>query len=415
MADKLSKPRGTQDFLPPVSDTLELIKAKIADTFRSLGYHLIETPIFEHTELFLRLGEATDIVQKEMYTFKDRKGRSLTLRPEITAPVVRALLEANLHKTSDLKRFYYIGPIFRYEKPQKGRYRQAHQFGIEVLGSSSPFIDFEVISVAMKVYESFGLKDLKVSLNSIGCKVCRPRYREALLEYLSGKVHELCDDCKVRYKRNPLRVLDCKVDRDKLRDAPKPIDYLCDDCRTHFNHLKDLLDKAGVPYEVDHHLVRGLDYYNRTVFEIRANLAGKYLELAGGGRYDYLAQEIGADEEVPGCGFAGGLERLYMILEEAGALPERSVPLVVVLPLSERARESFVAIFRELQPKKVISVAWDLNLRKGLRYADRLGADEVIFFGDRELEKGIAVIRDMRTGDQREIQLKDLRTYLESG
>ena len=414
MGQLITKPRGTQDFLPPQSEALEIIKERIKEIFWKHGYQPIETPIFEHTELFMRLGESTDIVQKEMYTFQDKKGRSLTLRPEITAPVVRAFLEAGLDRTSDIKRFFYIGPIFRYEKPQKGRYRQAHQFGIEVLGSDSPAVDFEVITVAMKVYKAFGLEDLKVSLNSIGCRKCRPKYREALMEYLKPKISELCSDCQRRYTRNPLRVLDCKVDRGKLTDAPKTLDYLCEDCKAHFQKLLKYLDKAGVNYEIDHHLVRGLDYYSRTVFEIRARIGDRELELAGGGRYDYLAEEIGG-KNVPGCGFAGGLERLYMILEQENLLPTSKVRKVVIAPISERAEELIVELLPSLTPSSQVLVAWGSTLKKALKYGDRVGADEVAFFGDRELEEAKFIVRDLHKGVQRELPISELKGYLEEG
>ncbi len=414
---RIQRPRGMQDFIPPTSDIMEILVNRIADLFRSYGYRKIDTPILEHTELFMRLGETTDVVQKEMYTFMDRKGRSLTLRPELTAPVVRAYLELK-EKPPLPVRYYYVGPIFRYERPQRGRYRQAHQFGIEVLGDDKPEIDLEVIYLAYRVYSELGLSELEVSVNSIGCPQCRHRFRDVLLKYLQPMREQLCNDCKVRIDKNPLRVLDCKVDRDKLSDAPRPIDYLCDECREHFQRLLELLNKAGIPYQIDHKLVRGLDYYNRTVFEIRTQINSRVLDLAGGGRYDYLASELEPKVNLPGCGFAGGLERLYMLLEESGKLPEAPEIFLLIAPLTPTAKDKVVELLNKLKPERSrpLTIHWSArSLKSALKYADRINALNVAFIGQPELEAKRLKVRDMRTGKQVELEFDELRTLLEGG
>ncbi|MBV8721304.1 MAG: histidine--tRNA ligase, partial [Candidatus Eremiobacteraeota bacterium] len=340
MPSKLGAPRGTQDFFPPQSARWIALESTIHALAGRFGYGEIRTPLFESTDLFVRgVGDTTDIVEKEMYTFTDRGDRSLTLRPEFTAPVVRAALEHNLFAQGPV-RLYYLGPIFRYERPQKGRYRQSHQFGIECFGFAGPEADFEVISLAWNLITGYGIADAKLNLNSIGDDECRPRYREALLAHFGPHAASLSEDSRRRLDRNPLRLLDSKdpADLEYVSSAPTFESLLCEPCRAHFEALKHYLELAGIPFVVNPRIVRGLDYYNRTVFEIVSSVLGAQSTVCGGGRYDGLVRSLGGPE-VPGVGFALGMERFLMIVEATGraAPPPRRGIQAIALGAQERA------------------------------------------------------------------------------
>ena len=370
------------------------------------GYVEIRTPIIEPTELFIRsVGEETDIVQKEMYSFTDRGGRNVSLRPEGTAPVVRAFLENSFIGRGFPQRFFYIGPMFRYERPQKGRQRQFHQIGFELFGSESPLADVEVLGVTVDILRELGLVNFKVIINSIGCEKCRPRYKEALKEYYSHHLDEVCDDCKRRYNTNILRLLDCKVDVEIAKRAPRSVDYLCDECRDHYERLKKYLEVLGIKYEEDHRLVRGLDYYNRTVFEVRHEGLGGQDAIAGGGRYDGLVEEIGGPH-VPAVGFAAGIERIILAMKaEEIEVPPPIVRHVFVAHIGDVFEEAF-RIAKELREKglTVEMEVMERGLRAQMKHADRIGALLVVIVGENELKRNVVIVRDMESGEQSEVE-----------
>ena len=313
-------PRGTKDILPRDVEAWRYLERTMREICAQYGYLEIRTPVFEHTELFLRgIGETTDVVEKEMYTFTDRGERSLTLRPENTASAVRSYVENKMYADPAPTKLFYIGPMFRYDRPQAGRYRQFHQFGVEALGVEGPNIDAEIILLAVQILQTLGLKDLKLKVNSVGCPKCRPLHREKLQEYFRPHLGEMCKDCQSRFDRNPLRLLDCKNphDQELAAGAPSLEECLCEECKTHFEGLKELLTAAGVDYVVDHNLVRGLDYYTKTAFEIQYAPLGAQSAVCGGGRYDGLIEEIGGPA-TPGIGFAMGMERVLLAIERAG-------------------------------------------------------------------------------------------------
>ena len=319
-------PRGTKDILPDSVGDWNYVEGETRELCRRFGYSEIRTPIFEHTELFQRgIGEGTDVVDKEMYTFTDRGDRSITLRPENTASAVRAYLQNKLYAESNLVKLFYIGSMFRYDRPQAGRMREFHQFGVEALGEANPAVDAEVILLAMSLLEGLGLKDLELSINSVGCPKCRSKYRTMLQDFFRDKLDDLCEDCRSRFDRSPLRILDCKKDSDKpyMADAPKITDCLCDGCSDHFAKLKEHLANAGISFQHDPRLVRGLDYYTKTAFEIKYPPLGAQSAVAGGGRYDGLIEEMGGSP-TPAVGFATGLERLLLALESQNLLPEKN-------------------------------------------------------------------------------------------
>jgi len=391
----------------------------VEETFRevceSFGMEEIRTPIFEQTELFTRsVGEESDIVQKEMYTFTDRGGRSVTLRPEGTAPIVRAFLENSFVNRGFQQRYYYIGPMFRYEKPQSGRLRQFHQVGFEILGSESPRADLETILVVDTFLKKLGLTRYTIHLNSIGCPECRKNYREALREYYRQYLNDLCDDCKRRYGTNILRLLDCKIDHELALSAPRSADYLCDSCKKHYEKLKAYLSEFEIEYVEDHTLVRGLDYYTRTVFEVRHGGLGAQNAIAGGGRYDGLFSELGGGA-VPALGFAGGIERIVLALKAEGIeVPRKNVHRLYIATIGENAFREGTKLAMELR-RKGLNVDVDIMNRKlsgQLKHADRLGSKYVVIVGDEELKKGIVVLRDLETGDQVEIDKEFAAEYI---
>lgn len=408
-----NKPRGTQDILPGEVEKWQFVEKVARDVCRRFNYQEIRTPIFEHTELFARgVGETTDIVEKEMYTFTDRGERSLTLRPEGTAGVVRSFVENKLYGLPQQPtKLYYIGPMFRYERPQAGRDRQFVQFGIESLGSDHPSVDAEVLALAMTFLTEAGVRDHSLEINSVGCPTCRPVYREHLMRYLADKKDELCKDCQSRYERNPMRILDCKADRDKVQGAPVMIDHLCDDCRTHFDRLQEHLDDFAIPYTVNAHIVRGLDYYTKTAFEIIVDGS----TIIGGGRYNGLVSELGGPE-TPGIGFGCGVGRVLITLDHQKVeLPLEQALDVYVVALGEAADRKAVSLLQEMRAAGLSAEKDYLarGMKAQLKSADRLQAKQVVILGDDELAQGVANVKDMASGEQIAVPLPELTEKLQ--
>ncbi len=414
----LAAPRGTQDILPERTPAWEFVESAFRHVLVRYGFAEIRTPVFESTELFLRgVGEATDIVQKEMYTFTDRKGRSLTLRPEGTASVARAYVEHKLYAGPKPWKVYYLGPMFRYERPQAGRYRQHQQIGAELLGSESPAADFEMISLFTRLLGSVGLTGLSVLVNSVGDAACRPAYTEALRGYLREREDRLCPDCRRRVEMNPLRVLDCKVPgcREVARDIPSIQDHLCDACRAHQDTVLALLTEAGIEHRVDDRLVRGLDYYTRTVFEMQHGGLGAQNAVGGGGRYDRLVEEVGGPD-TPGVGFSTGVERILLALEAEGApLPERPRPQVtVVIAGGETERRVGLLLAHRLRERFRTEVDLvDRSLGSQMKAANRSGTRTVVVVGEGELASGRWTVKDMVSGEQTEVADAALATRLD--
>ena len=398
-------PRGTKDILPEVSGYWHYVEQTVREVCRLYAYQEIRTPIFEHTELFLRgIGETTDIVEKEMYTFNDRKGRSITLRPENTAAVVRAYLENKLYAEAQPTKLFYIGPMFRYDKPQAGRFRQFHQFGIEAIGSKGPAIDAEIIMLAVQFLRRLGLQDLTLYLNSVGCPECRPIYRTKLQDFLQDKRAELCHDCQSRFERNPMRILDCKHETcTKLsQDAPHMADCLCDECNSHFEQLKTLLTAAEIDYKLNPRLVRGLDYYTKTAFEIQYAPLGAQSAVCGGGRYDGLIAECGG-QPTPGIGFAIGLERVMLALEKQALLPEINGNIdVFVAPLGIQAQGIAFKLLCKLRQAGIVADMdfMDRGLKAQMKHANKNQARFAAIIGEDEAVQNKIMLKNMLTGDQ---------------
>ncbi|QHT47259.1 histidine--tRNA ligase [Bacillus sp. SB49] len=418
----INAPRGTQDILPGVVEKWQFVEQQLTELCRRFNYKEIRTPIFEHTELFQRgVGDSTDIVQKEMYTFQDRGDRSITLRPEGTASVVRSFVQNKVYGLPNQPtKYFYMGPMFRYERPQQGRQRQFVQFGIEALGSDDPAIDAEVLSLALNSYKTLGLKSLKLVLNSLGDKESREAHRQALVEHFEPHKEELCSDCQLRLDQNPLRVLDCKKDRDHpaMATAPSILDYLNDYSKDYFQRVKGHLDTMGIEYVIDPNLVRGLDYYNHTAFEImsEADGFGAITTLSGGGRYTGLVQEVGGPE-TSGIGFAMSIERLLMALDAEGVeLPVEQGMDCFVVAMGEEAEKESVRITNELRLNGLQADKDYLGKKmKGqFKAADRLGSRYVLVIGDQELEKQVINVKDMETGEQKEIALEEVVRYMQS-
>ncbi|WP_100398242.1 histidine--tRNA ligase [Bacillus sp. FJAT-44742] len=413
-------PRGTQDILPGKVEQWQYIEEKARDLCRRYNYKEIRTPVFEQTELFQRgVGDTTDIVQKEMYTFEDRGGRSLTLRPEGTASVARSYVENKMHgEAQQPTKLFYIGPMFRYERPQSGRMRQFVQFGVEAIGSADPAVDAEVIALAMDYYSELGLKGLKLVINSLGDKESRDAHRQALIDHFQPRINEFCSDCQERLEKNPLRILDCKKDADHelMKTAPSILDYLNEESSAYFEKVKFLLDQMGVSYEVDPALVRGLDYYNNTAFEImiEGKGFGAITTLSGGGRYNGLVEELGGPES-PGIGFALSLERLLMALEaqEINLEIKESIDCYLVA-MGEKAKDKAAVLLYELR-KEGLTADKDYIDRKPkgqFKSADRLKARYTAILGENELEAEKINVKHMETGEQKEIALSDFITYM---
>ncbi len=407
-------PRGTIDVFPERPEIWQRLEETVRSVCRNAGYTEIRTPVFEHTELFQRgVGEGTDIVEKEMYTFLDKGERSITLRPEGTAPVVRAYLEHKMWAGPQPVKVYYIGPMFRYERPQLGRLRQHTQLGVEALGSSDPALDADVISVLISVYQSLGLEGFVVRLNSIGCSVCRPRYKENLINLLSKDVDELCSDCRRRLERNPLRVLDCKNERCKelAKKLPPIFDHLCEDCARHFRGVTKHLEALGLVYKLDPTIVRGLDYYTKTVFEIIHSGLGAQDALGGGGRYDGLAEELGGTA-TPGVGFAAGIERAVQVLSDAAgeACEDASNIDVFIAAMGDESKLQAFRITHALRKKGVsCDIDYlDRSLRAQMKYANKQNVKTVVIIGEDELAGDYAIVRDMATGEQTQVPFGNL-------
>ncbi|HPF54181.1 MAG TPA: histidine--tRNA ligase [Eubacteriales bacterium] len=395
-------PKGTYDVLPDESYRWQYIEGLIRGIVAKYGLQEIRTPMFEHTELFLRsVGDTTDVVQKEMYSFTDKGGRSITLKPEGTAGAVRMFVERGLFSETQPTKLYYLNcPVFRYERPQAGRFRQHHQFGVEVIGAPKATADAEVIGIAVELYRTLGAKNLTVKLNSIGCEKCRDAYQHALKDFLELHYDELCETCKSRFETNPLRILDCKVDtcHALVKDAPHTMDYICDECKSHMDELLRCLDDMGIAYELDPMLVRGLDYYTKTVFEIVSGQAGAQGTLCGGGRYDKLVKEIGGPD-LPAVGFGMGMERLLLLLDQLGITIEPPTRYdVMLIPMGEAAaRRAFILTckLRELGVKADTDHV-GRSVKAQMKYADKVGAERVIVIGDTELETGLGQLKSLR-------------------
>ena len=389
----------------------------MANVCQLYGYERIDIPAFEDTQLFTRsVGEETDIVKKEMYTFEDRGGNTVTLRPEGTAPVCRAYLEHGMHNLPQPVKLYYIAPIFRYERPQAGRYRQHYQFGYEAIGDDDPALDAEVIDMAWKFFLFLGLNRLSLNLNSIGCKRCRPQYLTALKDYYANHIQELCSDCKMRLKRNPLRLLDCKkpLCQQVANSAPRSADHLCPQCNEHFNRLKRYLDLLNLPFVINHCLVRGLDYYTRTVFEVQPEEEGAQSTLGGGGRYDDLIEELGG-KPTPAIGFAAGIERIILNLKKQGVpVPALPRPQVFIAYMGDEAKAGAIKLASTLRRDGigVIEALGSKSLKAQLRQANTLGAHYAVIIGEQEIKTGTVILRDMTTAQQRTILLNQLPRLL---
>ena len=410
-------PKGMKDVLPSQSYKWQYVESTARAVAHAFGFKEIRTPVLEHTELFLRgVGDTTDIVNKEMYTFLDKGNRSVTLKPEGTAGVARSFVENGMLNDGLPAKMYYFSPAFRYERPQAGRLREHHQFGVELYGSASPQADAEVITLVDIFYKRLGLKAVKLQINSIGCAECRKAYSNALKEYFKPHLDRMCADCNSRFEKNPMRMLDCKEERCKsiTANAPAITDYLCDDCRAHFEEVQKLLTLSGVEYIVNPSIVRGLDYYSRTVFEFISSAAGAQGTVCGGGRYDTLLQQIG-EKPVPAVGFGGGIERLLMVMEAEGVnIPENQKTRIYVAGMDEKTREAAFRIVNSLRLNGV-SAESDLmerSLKAQFKYADKLGAQYVAVIGENELNSGEVNIKKMSDGTQQAVKIDDIYTYL---
>lgn len=415
----IQKPRGTFDILPSDTPLWQHIEKTARDTAANFGYGEIRTPTFESTELFQRgVGDTTDVVQKEMYTFTDRENRSFTLRPEGTASVARALVEnGKCSDTLPLKLYYMIN-CFRYEKPQAGRSREFYQFGVEMYGAADAAADADVIALANEIITKLGIKDTTLHINSIGCPDCRPKFRQALYDYFKAHEDELCDTCKQRLETNPLRILDCKspVCSAIGKDAPKSIDHLCEGCADHMAKLKNHLDEMGIEYEIDTNIVRGLDYYTRTVFEFICTGIGAQSTICGGGRYDGLMKEIGGPQ-MPGIGFAMGITRLILAMEAYGAVPANDhAPLLYIAPMGAAAQCKAAGIVAKLRRQGVYA-EYDLvarSLKAQMKYADKINAKYTLIIGDNEIENGKAILKNMQESSQVEVDFTDMAALMQA-
>ena len=406
-------PKGTKDLLPEEAYKWHYIENKFKDLCDLYGYKEIRTPIFEHTELFQRgVGDTTDIVQKEMYSFQDHGNRDITLKPEGTSPVVRSVVEHKLFAGPQPNKFFYDTACFRYEKPQAGRLREFHQFGVETFGSSDMLADAEIIALAQDFLTQMGITDISLRINSVGCPVCRKEHRKALKDFLAPKYDDLCDTCKDRYNKNPMRILDCKspVCQELVKGAPVMLDYLCEDCQAAFEDLKKNLDSLGVKYEVDPGIVRGLDYYTKTAFEFVTDAIGAQGTVCGGGRYDHLVEEVGGPE-TPGVGFGLGKERLLLTMEACGVqIPEPSDADVFIAVMGEEAKSAGLKLMQEMR-RDGIKVQMDVmgrNIKNQFKFANRIGAGKTIVIGADELASNSFAIKDMESGEQVQVPMEEI-------
>lgn len=409
----INVPKGTKDVLPSDSYKWQFVEKTAREVASLFGASEIRTPTFEHTEVFLRgVGETTDIVNKEMYTFLDKGGRSITLKPEGTAGVARAFVENGMHSQVLPAKLFYITQCFRYERPQAGRLREFHQFGIEFLGSTEANIDAETIMLAKTFLDNVGIKNVSLYINSIGCKECRKKYQQALKDFLNTNVKDMCELCKDRLEKNPLRVLDCKNDKCKeiTKDAPKILDYICDDCKAHFEKVQELLKVAGVEFKVDPNIVRGLDYYNKTVFEFVSDNIGAQGTVCGGGRYDGLIAQLGGND-VAGIGFAVGIERILMLLENTGVKIENPNQVeYYIAPMGEEESKKAFEIVCKLRAKGITADFDHMgrSIKAQFKYADKIGAKKVAVIGSNELINNAVKVKDMVTGQEQMVSFDDI-------
>ena len=410
-------PKGTKDMMPDQAYKWHYIEKAFTEICRKYGFDEIRTPVFEHTELFQRgVGDTTDIVQKEMYTFQDYGKRSITLKPEGTSPVVRAYTEHKLYAGVQPTKLYYNIPCFRYEKPQSGRLREFHQFGVETFGTADMMADAEIISLAYDFLQEMGITDIELRINSVGCPHCRKKHREALREFLKPKYDQLCDTCKDRFDRNPMRIIDCKspVCHELVQGAPMMIDYMCDDCADAFEQLKSNLDAMGIEYTVDPGIVRGLDYYTKTAFEFVTTKIGAQGTVCGGGRYDHLVEEIGGPA-TPGVGFGLGKERLLLTMEACGVeIPEPAGADVFIAVMGDEAKSAGLKLMRELR-QNGLAVQMDImgrNIKNQFKYANRIHASKTVVIGQDELENDSFTIKNMETSEQVTVPMGSLAEEL---
>lgn len=402
-------PRGTKDVLPTDSYRWQYVECKMREAAALAGYREARTPVFEHTELFLRgVGDTTDIVQKEMYTFKDKGDRSITLKPEGTAGAVRCFLESGLYADALPCKLYYLNaPIFRYEAPQSGRLREHHQFGLECFGSSDATADAELILLAYRLLSSLGVGNLSVNINSIGCPECRPKYHKMLKDYLADRLDDLCPTCRERFDRNPLRVLDCKEKKcaELVKDAPSMLDVLCDDCRDHFTQLQSCLESSGIPYRIDSRIVRGLDYYTKTVFELITKTNDGNLTVCGGGRYDHLVSQLGGPD-LPAVGFGMGIERVLMLLDSEGIVIPRPTQYDVFVTFMGDHRIDAFSFVEQLRAKglKADMDHCSRSLKAQFKYANKTGASVTATIGDEEAAAGLVKLKNMETREEKTVK-----------
>ncbi|MDT8442656.1 MAG: histidine--tRNA ligase [Desulfuromonadales bacterium] len=406
--------KGMNDILPGDIETWQHLEEQARKVFGAFGYREIRVPVMEKTELFCRsIGETTDIVEKEMYTFEDKGGTSMTLRPEGTAPVMRSFIQNKLHAQDPVSKLYYIGPMFRHERPQKGRYRQFHQIGAEVIGVDDPKIDAQVLAMLSHYFATTNIPDVSLQINSLGCPECRPGYRETLIRFLEQRLDVLCADCQRRYTNNPLRVLDCKVPgcKEATVSAPAMLDHLCTGCDTHFDQVKGYLKELDVEFSVNPRMVRGLDYYTKTTFEMVTGSLGAQNAVAAGGRYDGLISDLGGPD-LPGIGFAIGLERLALMLGEQSIAAPR--PELFIATLGDAATRAGFTLLTRLQRRNILAEMeyTGKSLKAQLRRADKLKAKRVLILGEDELQRGIAQLRYMDESRQEEVAIEELETLL---
>ncbi len=409
---KYKAPRGTRDILPEDSWKWRRVETAFRETADGFGYREIRVPIFEETDLFARgIGDSTDIVRKEMYTFEDRKGRSLTLRPEGTAGVVRSFIEHSMGRGGRLTKVHYLGPMFRYERPQAGRYRQFWQWGLEAIGSMNPAVDAEIIHFSISLHDRLGLTGAEARINSAGCPTCTPAYNELLRKELAPKLDGFCSDCRVRYERNPRRMFDCKNETCLaiLASAPSILSSLCEECASHFEQVKALLGGAKLKFTIDESMARGLDYYTKTIFEVHHPGLGAQSALCGGGRYDELVEELGGDA-TPACGVSGGVDRLIIVLEEQGLFDEEEPgPDVYVATVGDEAEALGAALVARLRGDRSVETDYrGRSLKAQMKEAGKLRARVCVIVGEDELARGVAVVRDMETRGQDDVPLDDV-------
>lgn len=419
MSMQIKRPKGTQDMLPSQAAKWRTVEETVRQVAEQFGFKEMRTPVFEETGLYVRsVGDTSDVVTKEMYTVSSKGSDTFTLRPEGTAGIVRALLENGVMNEGFPQKVYYLMPCYRHEKPQAGRLREFHQFGLEMFGAASPYADAEIILLASTVLESLGIENVSLHINSIGCPECRAKYRDALREYFAPHESELCETCQERLKKNPMRLLDCKspICKEIAKNAPTTVDFLCDDCRAHFETLKNILTDFGVAFTVDPKIVRGLDYYTRTVFEFISEDIGAQGTVCGGGRYDGLVSELGG-QAVPALGFGMGLERIIMTMENSGCEFEApKTPDLYIAPMGEKAQRK-AALLADAVRRNGYAAETDLigrGIKPQMRYADKVGAKFVVVIGDNELESGEAKLKNMRTGDETPVVLENFMTAFSS-